>query len=132
MLLKGIDWGRPDRTWQPPMAVRTRLNTRSVTEAWHSARDDACAWRWERRLRAFAALCLRSRRSWGFFGLAAGVPAALFSTRSLSTLRLGVTPFDPLTFIGVAFLFTLGALAVGFFPARCATCVDPIRSLHYE
>ena len=68
----------------------------------------------------------------GLFGLAAGVPAALFSTRSLSTLRLGVTPFDPLTFIGVAFLFTLGALAVGFFPARCATCVDPIRSLHYE
>jgi hypothetical protein len=27
MLLEGIDWRRPERTWQPPMAVRTRLNT---------------------------------------------------------------------------------------------------------
>jgi hypothetical protein len=131
MLLKSIDWGRPDRTWQPPMAVRTRLNIRSVTEAWHTAWDDACAWRWERRLRAFAALCLRSRRSWpsSDWRLAS---AALFSTRSLSTLLFGVTPFDPLTFIGVAFLLTLGALAAGFFPARRATRVDPIRSLHYE
>jgi len=32
MLLEGIDWKRPDRTWQPLMAVKTRLDTRSVTE----------------------------------------------------------------------------------------------------
>jgi ABC-type antimicrobial peptide transport system permease subunit len=47
-------------------------------------------------------------------------------------LLLGVTPFNPLTFIGAAFLLTLGALAAGFFPARRATRVDPIRSLHDE
>jgi len=47
-------------------------------------------------------------------------------------LLLGVTPFNPLTFIGAAFLLTLGALAAAFFPARRATRVDPIRSLHDE
>jgi putative ABC transport system permease protein len=77
-------------------------------------------------------LVLAESAKLALFGLAAGVPAVLFSTRSLSTLLLGVTPFDPLTFIGVAFLLTLGALAAGFFPARRATRVDPIRSLHDE
>ena len=32
MLLGGIDWKRPGRTWHPLMAVKTRLDTRSVTE----------------------------------------------------------------------------------------------------
>jgi hypothetical protein len=31
MLLEGIDWGRPDRTWQPPMAVRTSSLKRATT-----------------------------------------------------------------------------------------------------
>ena len=35
------------------------------------------------------------------FGLAAGIPAALILTHFLSALLFGVTPTDPLTFIGV-------------------------------
>jgi hypothetical protein len=61
-------------------------------------------------------LVLAKSAKLAIFGLAAGVPAALFSTRSI-TLLLGVTPFDPLTLIGVVFLLTLAALAAGFFPS---------------
>jgi hypothetical protein len=32
MLLEVIHWKRPNRTWQPPMAVKTRLGIRSVAE----------------------------------------------------------------------------------------------------
>ena len=45
------------------------------------------------------------------FGLAAGIPAALASARFLSSMLFAVTPADPLTFIGVALVLTMVALA---------------------
>jgi hypothetical protein len=42
MLLEAIDWKRPDRTWQPLMAVKTRLDTRSVTEDETRFQMDEC------------------------------------------------------------------------------------------
>jgi ABC-type antimicrobial peptide transport system permease subunit len=65
-------------------------------------------------------------------GLAVGVPAALLCTHFLSTLLFGVSPADPLTYIGVALMLTLVAIAAGFIPARRATRVDPMSALHYE
>lgn len=65
-------------------------------------------------------------------GLAAGVPAALLLSHFLSTLLFGVTPFDPLTFAGVAVLLTIVALAAGYFPARRAMHVDPVTALRCE
>ena len=67
-----------------------------------------------------------------FFGLAAGIPAALVLTRFLSTLLFDVRPADPLTFIGVAVLLALVALAASYIPARRAMRVDPIVALRYE
>ncbi len=66
------------------------------------------------------------------FGLAAGIPAALILTRFLSALLFGVTPTDPLTFIGVALLLMLVALAAAYLPARRAIRVDPIVALRCE
>ncbi|MGB6473878.1 MAG: ABC transporter permease [Candidatus Sulfotelmatobacter sp.] len=67
-----------------------------------------------------------------FFGLAAGIPAALVLTRFLSTLLFDVRPADPLTFVGVAVLLALVAFAAAYIPARRAMRVDPIVALRYE
>lgn len=66
------------------------------------------------------------------FGLAIGIPAALLLMRLLSTMLFAVRAADPLTFIGVALLLTLVALAAGFFPARRAMRVDAVTALRCE
>jgi putative ABC transport system permease protein len=67
-----------------------------------------------------------------FFGLVTGIPVALVLTRFLSTLLFDVRPADPLTFIGVAVLLTLVALAASYIPARRALRVDPMVALRNE
>ncbi|MGC2297776.1 MAG: ABC transporter permease [Acidobacteriaceae bacterium] len=65
-------------------------------------------------------------------GLAVGIPAALLLTRSLSALLFAVHPSDPLTFVVVASLLTLVALAAAYVPARRAMRVDPMVALRCE
>jgi putative ABC transport system permease protein len=62
-------------------------------------------------------------------GLALGTAGALVLSRVMVALLFGVAQYDVLTFVAVAVLLTVVALAACFIPARRAASVDPIVAL---
>jgi predicted permease len=62
-------------------------------------------------------------------GIASGLVLAAFSTRLLGAFLLGISPFDPLTFAGVAILLAAVALAAAYLPARRASRVAPLEAI---
>ena len=58
-----------------------------------------------------------------------GVAAALALTQMLGGLLYEVSPRDPVTFVGVALLVTLVAVAAAWVPARRATRIDPATTI---
>ena len=65
-------------------------------------------------------------------GVFAGLIAAAALARVMESLLAGVSSRDPLTFIAVAIVVTLAALAASYIPARRAMKVDPIVALRCE
>jgi predicted permease len=65
-------------------------------------------------------------------GLVLGSVAAFFAAHAMTTLLFGIRPGDPLTYIGIAVVLALAALAACYIPARRATTVDPMVALRYE
>ena len=66
------------------------------------------------------------------FGVAAGLLAACALSHAMKSLLVGVDASDPITFVTVAVLLALVALAACLVPARRAARIDPMVSLHYE
>jgi len=65
-------------------------------------------------------------------GVAVGLVGAWAVSRVLTSLLFGVSPTDPLTYLGTAATLALVALAASWIPARRAALVDPVEALRAE
>ena len=65
-------------------------------------------------------------------GTGIGVVGALLMSRILSSLVVGVSERDPLTFVGVPLFLVLVALVANYVPAFRATRVDSMQAMRTE
>jgi ABC-type antimicrobial peptide transport system permease subunit len=65
-------------------------------------------------------------------GMIAGALVAAASIRGLSSLLFGVSPFDPVSFLGALALLTLVALLACLLPALRAIRINPVSALRAE
>ncbi len=65
-------------------------------------------------------------------GVGLGLPLAIACSRLLQSMLFGVTPGDPLTFVGALAAITAVALFAGSLPALRAASINPIVALRYE
>jgi len=62
-------------------------------------------------------------------GVAVGLAGAYGLTRLMESVLFHVSATDPATFVAVALVFLLVALAASYIPARRATHIDPMAAL---
>jgi ABC-type antimicrobial peptide transport system permease subunit len=77
-------------------------------------------------------LVLRGSMRPVILGILIGVAGCAAVSRILSSLLFGVSPLDPITFVGVSTFLLAVALLASYLPARRATRVDPTVALRYE
>jgi ABC-type antimicrobial peptide transport system permease subunit len=66
------------------------------------------------------------------FGLALGIPAALFAGHLMASQLYGVGAYDPLALIAATAILALCAAFAGFLPARRAASIEPMQALRTE
>jgi predicted permease len=67
-----------------------------------------------------------------FVGISVGVFASLAVARLIASLLFQMTPSDPVTFAGMAFLLCAVAFVAGYLPARRAAKIHPMEALRHE
>ena len=65
-------------------------------------------------------------------GVLIGAGIALAASRALSSLLVGVSASDPVTYVSVALLLCAVATVAGYIPAHRAMRVDPMFALRHE
>jgi predicted permease len=65
-------------------------------------------------------------------GLVFGLLGAIAASQILRGFLYGVSPFDPLAYLGVAALLTCAGLLASYVPARRATRINPIEALRCD
>jgi predicted permease len=77
-------------------------------------------------------LVLREVLTLAAIGTALGVPAVMAFSRTTASLLFGVSPTDPLTIGGSAFLMCVIGVVAGCLPARRAARLDPMDALRHD
>ncbi len=74
-------------------------------------------------------LILRQGITLTLIGIAVGIPAAFGTSRLLSSFLVGVSPMDPVTYLGISAVLLVTALLASYLPARRAARIDPLTVL---
>ncbi|HEX4681193.1 MAG TPA: ABC transporter permease [Gemmatimonadaceae bacterium] len=77
-------------------------------------------------------LVLRQGMRMTIIGIGAGLGGALAAGRGIATLLFGITPLDPVTYVGVTVLLLAVATVASGVPAWRASRVDPMAALRQE
>jgi putative ABC transport system permease protein len=77
-------------------------------------------------------LIMKEGAKFSLAGIAVGLIGAFLVTRLMSSELYGVSPLDPITYIGVAVVMAAVTLLACYIPTRRATRVDPMVALRYE
>lgn len=77
-------------------------------------------------------LIFKEAAKFAIAGITVGLVSALAVTRLLSSELYGVSPADPLTFLGAALLMAIVTFLACYIPTRRAMHVDPMIALRYE
>jgi putative ABC transport system permease protein len=78
------------------------------------------------------ALLVRQGATLAAFGILGGLVLALIAARFLAAFLFGVSPFDAVTFGGVAAALGAAAVVACWLPARRATRIDPLTALRTD
>jgi predicted permease len=77
-------------------------------------------------------LVMKEGAKFSFAGIAVGLIGAFLVTRWMSSELYGVSPLDPITYLGVALIMAMVTLLACYVPTRRAMRVDPMIALRYE
>ncbi len=77
-------------------------------------------------------LVMKEGAKFSLIGIALGLASALAITRLLASQLYGVSPADPATFLGAAFLMTAVTLLACYVPTRRALRIDPFVALRQD
>src|SRR5258708_27032372 len=77
-------------------------------------------------------MVLRETLLLAVIGVAVGIPAALASSRLVSTMLYGLKPTDAVILVTATLVMFAVAAIAGYLPARRASRVDPMVALKYE
>jgi putative ABC transport system permease protein len=65
-------------------------------------------------------------------GIVTGLTLAIYASRAAKAFLLDISPFDPVTFVGVTVLLTVIAVGATYLPARRASRIEPVVALRTE